>query len=512
MIRSISYLRHVNIVSAQKAIAKRIPLSSRPKTLSSRPKGEISNHHRKRRAYIDRFTNILFLLAFICLLIACQDREDRWLGDGLSAQEQEQFNCSNRIKDAKISWRESLTNDPTTCARGECIEMATDAVVDQNGWFYLAQITRDQTGDGISFIAATIDKMKNKSGYGMGSGTPHGVFFETNENPDPAFGEQISYSDYSYLLSIAPSDSTNEDETRFDTVVALNNISTTRTFFRLYKINDYYFDKSVLLTHVEKRNVVSITHDTRGNIVAISCHIEVIDASMPSGDSTDYRVAKYDPSGVLSWERELQGNTLPAPAIAFDSENNILLAHDKTDAIDSALERELRRSFLWLTKLDEAGELIWEREMDGVAEELGLAVDQSDNIILAAANYIYDMEADQRIHIYEPWIGYISHEGVLQEVYTSEGLYDELSLDSEDYVTETLNVQDLVVDRIGRIYIPIAERQTMGADQAMIAEWTPSLHLCSLVDVQDEAPIRLYLSANDELFYSNRYSFGKIDR
>lgn len=439
----------------------------------------------------------------------CQDREDRILGEGLNTPQQEQLDCSTKVRDVDVSLRSSLRNT-SGCNQGECIEMASDAVVEKNGWFYLAQITRYQTGDGIDFTAATINETVNSSMTmtGTGPGTPYGIFFETSENPDPSLGENISYSDYSYLISIASVDDTKEDDNLFFAVVAVNRRSEPQPFFRLYEFNSHTFYRGKLLAHVEDRNVVSITHDNRGNILVIS-------GTLPLMESTDYHIAKYDPTGVQLWEIAMQGNPGYAPAMACDSQNNILIAHDKRSADNSEMELVLGMSFLWLTKLDEAGELLWELEMDGTAEKPGLAIDRNDNVVVASAHYVYDLEDDRRIHAYQPWIGYVSRDGTLQNEYALDESYQGSSQDSPDpksYLLETLNVQDLVVDRTGRIYIPIIKTETTQADQALIAEWTAGLEFCSVASLPDDAPIRLYVSSDDELFYSSPYSFGKIDR
>jgi hypothetical protein len=476
-------------------------------------KNLLSTHLNSGFEDIARLFVVLFPLAFLCLVIGCQESDDRILGDGLNTREQEQLNCSNQVRDAKISWRMPLQN-PSRCTQGECIEMATDALVDQNGWFYFVIIARGRAGDTIYFTAATIDKMDKSGMTGGLLPLAYEAFSQTAENNDPSLGKDISYTDFTYLISIAPPNDRNKDERTFIAVIVENSLSKGGPFFRLYEMNNDTFERATLLAHVDNRNVVSIAHDAKGNIVVITSNVIVTNDSLRSAKSSDFRIAKYDPAGALLWEKELHGDPGWLPAIACDSQNNILLAHNKTGADNSALELKIGGSFLWLTKWNESGELLWDLEMDGSTERPGLAVDRTDNIILAAAQYGYDFNTEHGIISYNTWIGYVGSNGTLQKVYTTEDLFNEVSGDSS-FPTSFLvrpDVHNLVVDRVGRIYIPITKRELTEASKALIAEWTPSLEPCSIASMQDDAPIRLYVSSDDGLYFSNSYSFGKIDR
>lgn len=126
---------------------------------------------------------------------------------------------------------------------------------------------------------------------------------------------------------------------------------------------------------------------------------------------------KYDPTGILIWDKSLPGQTNFTHNLVCDSQNSIVLAHNQMPPPDSALAEVGSTGTLWLSKLDEDGEIIWKQEIAEVGSA-HLALDQKDNVVLLTTAYVYNRSpVESRFHSidsYEIWMSLFATDGEKQ--------------------------------------------------------------------------------------------------
>lgn len=459
---------------------------------------------------ISRIGLLLFnrmLLVSLCVAMGCK-QEVRVLGDGLENRTDQGPFCSNAVKDAVIPWRRSSTNETPgmLCQMGECILLAEGTLLDENGWFYRVRI--EGPGEGLSFFSGKV----GRSEFDNSMATSGDLFFPDGSPEEISNSDDHSISDFTYLISIFSKQISEQDNPDPVAVVAVNRTSQTHPFFRLQAYRNNFWDE-MLLVQVDDRIVVEMTHDNEGNIIVITHRINQTEPYILD----DLRIAKYDPTGNLIWDKPVTGNASHIHGLVCDSHNSILIASDQMSSPDSSSGEPGIESKLWLFKLDKTGELIWEKEIADVGSAI-FVIDKNDNLILSAIDYIYNRSEGSRFRSFESydlWMSLFAADGEPLWEFKTEILSKEFSLTNpaSDLSILHSNKVSMVTDRDGSIYFaqPILNRKGVGPNESLLVQFTPLGKLCAARYI-DEAPIELFLSQNDELYFDGKYSFGQISR
>ena len=117
--------------------------------------------------------------------------------------------------------------------------------------------------------------------------------------------------------------------------------------------------------------------------------------SDPSGITTDFIVAKVDPSGNIAWAKKIGGDKDDAVAgIAVSSARNIYLAgtfRSSSLLFDGSTLYSTGNGSIFLAKLDETGNSLWAKSAGGNGEQVGgIATDAGESaFIVGTFGYAY---------------------------------------------------------------------------------------------------------------------------
>ena len=168
------------------------------------------------------------------------------------------------------------------------------------------------------------------------------------------------------------------------------------------------------------------------NGVAVDSSDNIIVGASTSSDgagSADALIAKYNSSGVLQWDRTLGGTSSDyANGVTIDSSDNIIIAgRCSSDGAGGA-------DFL-IAKYNPSGVLQWDKTLGGTGTDIanGVTIDSSDNIIVVG-------QSNSDGSFYDVIVAKYNSSGVLQwdKVYGVNGSHNEIgygvATDSSDNI------------------------------------------------------------------------------
>jgi len=158
----------------------------------------------------------------------------------------------------------------------------------------------------------------------------------------------------------------------------------------------------------------SVATDSSDNIVVVG------QTDSDGAGSADTIIAKYNSSGVLQWERTLGGTSSDyANGVTIDSSDNIIIAgRCSSDGAGGA-------DFL-IAKYNPSGVLQWDKTLGGTGTDIanGVAIDSSDNIIVVG-------QSNSDGNFYDTVVAKYNSSGSLQwdRVYGINGAHNEIGFD-----------------------------------------------------------------------------------
>ncbi|HMB63550.1 MAG TPA: hypothetical protein VKN36_10790 [Eudoraea sp.] len=149
------------------------------------------------------------------------------------------------------------------------------------------------------------------------------------------------------------------------------------------------------------------------------------DISLSKG-SYDFWVVKVDETGQLVWERSYGGSGIEVSYDIANTSDNAYVITGHTFSTDGDVSRNRGSSDVWLIKIDDHGKLLWEKTYGGsgfdAAQSVSLAGD--GGFLLAGNTKSSDMDVTENAGENDIWILKTDSEGVLlwQQTYGGTSL------------------------------------------------------------------------------------------
>ena len=152
--------------------------------------------------------------------------------------------------------------------------------------------------------------------------------------------------------------------------------------------------------------------------------------------NTDGWVIKVSNTGELLWTQTFGGTgTDVLEDIVAVADGYVLIGHTNSGEITDSLEQD--ETDIWLIKINESGELLWQKNYGSLDDDEGKSIILLDNGKLMTASFIREATKDVETHIASKdfWITQLSQEGYIEKQWTFGG-------NKADVPTKLIQVQD----------------------------------------------------------------------
>lgn len=152
-----------------------------------------------------------------------------------------------------------------------------------------------------------------------------------------------------------------------------------------------------------------------GILMTGSSESEDFDVSAPQG-SYDFWAVRIDNTGTLLWEKSLGGSQIEiAYALTTTADGNYIMAGD-TRSSDGDVTNFRGSADVWLVKINDQGELLWETTLGGSNFESARAITPiSGGYAITGASRSADGQVTENNGQNDFWVATINEDGVLQK-------------------------------------------------------------------------------------------------
>lgn len=172
------------------------------------------------------------------------------------------------------------------------------------------------------------------------------------------------------------------------------------------------------------RAFATVPSDDGGILMAGASESNDFDITQPNG-SYDFWAVRLDSTGTLLWEKSLGGSEIDnAYTVTKTQDGGYLIAGD-TRSSDGDVSNFRGSADVWLVKLSDGGDLIWEKTLGGSNFDTARAVTSfSDGFVIAGASRSADDQVTENNGQSDIWITLTDTEGNLldQHVIGGNGL------------------------------------------------------------------------------------------
>ncbi len=163
----------------------------------------------------------------------------------------------------------------------------------------------------------------------------------------------------------------------------------------LHGVGEFWGTKVDAAGNLEWRRYFGGTNNDRAHAVALANDggfvmtgfSESDDAFSATKGSYDFWVLKIDPKGELVWDRRFGGSGIDISYDIANTDDGAYVITGHTFSTDTDVSGNHGGSDLWLIKVDDLGNLIWERTFGGTGFDMGRSVSQgTDGGFILAGN------------------------------------------------------------------------------------------------------------------------------